>query len=90
MYRVQLRQTSLTLKGVSLMCSKVRFEKCLMLQAEVGARLQKQPPTLIWNAIWDRVLREKEPTLLSPSHYILLLPESQQGAAKPKLAARQL
>ena len=61
-----------------------------MLQAEVGARLQKQPPTLIWNAIWNRVLREKEPTLLLPSHYILLLPESQQGAAKPKLAARQL
>ena len=69
---------------------KVRFEKCLMLQAEVGARLQKQPPTLIWNAIWDRVLREKEPTLLLPTHNILLLPESQQGAAKPKLAARQL
>ena len=69
---------------------KVRFEKCLMLQAEVGARLQKQPPTLIWNAIWNRVLGEKEPTLLLPSHYILLLPESQQGAAKPKLAARQL
>ena len=69
---------------------KVRFEKCLMLQAEVGARLQKQPPTLIWNAIWDRVLREEEPILLLPSHHILLLPESQQGAAKPKLAARRL